>query len=423
MHNRRNFLKGATAISAITLLKPGTAFGSKANSAIRIGFIGCGGRGSSVIQSMVKNTDSCVVALADLFEDKLQSGRQFCNKLNTEKGFAQIETTHVFQGSKAYLKLLELNDVDAVLISTPAYAHPQFLEAAVAAGKHVYCEKPLATDVAGVNQALKAGIAAQNRVSVAVGFQLRHASPYMEMVKRIRNGAIGEIVTAQLYYFCCYLNMPWSTKVSNDEARIRAHFWFNALSGGTLLDQGIHLLDFCNNTLNAHPVSAVGVANRRGKNDPGDCMSNYQLIYEYPNQTNVTLQTTQFGPEWSDVCMRFLGEKGFAEAHYSKDVFIKGENKWDFFQSKGGADNLTKEQKAAGFFSALDDADANKDMEFINSIKSGNFLNEVESAAQSTLTAIMGREATITGRKVTWDETMKSNNHIDPKLNLSQFDK
>ena len=146
---RRSFIKNAAAVSAITILKPHTIFGSRANSAIRLGIIGCGNRGTAVISSMSANTNVNIIAMADLFDDKLQTARPKLNQLNATKGFPEIKQSNIYQGSKAYLKLLENKDVDAVLISSPAYSHVEFLEAAVAAGKHVYCEKPAATDVDG----------------------------------------------------------------------------------------------------------------------------------------------------------------------------------------------------------------------------------------------------------------------------------
>ena len=154
---RISFIKNGAAISAAIILKPGIVFGSRSNSAIRIGIIGCGSRGTTVISSMSKHTNTNIIAMADLFEDKLKTIAPKLNELNAVKGFPAISPANIFQGSKAYLKLLELKDVDAVLISTPAYTHPTFMEAAVAAGKHVYCEKPVATDTAGCKRVQKVG--------------------------------------------------------------------------------------------------------------------------------------------------------------------------------------------------------------------------------------------------------------------------
>lgn len=131
---RRTFMKSATAVSAFTILKPGTVFGTNANSAIRMGIIGCGGRGTAVISSMCKNTNAAIIAMADIFSDKLQAAFPVFNKLNAEKGSPVIPGANLYQGSKAYLSLLNNKDVDAVLISSPCYSHPGYIEAALAAG-------------------------------------------------------------------------------------------------------------------------------------------------------------------------------------------------------------------------------------------------------------------------------------------------
>src|SRR5882672_2243549 len=182
---RRSFIKNAAAISAISILKPSNVFSYKANSAVRLGLIGCGNRGTAVISSISANTNTNIIAMADLFDDKLQTAGPKLNQLNATKGFPEIKQSNIYQGSKAYMKLLENKDVDAVLISSPAYSHVDFLEAAVAAGKHVYCEKPVATDVDGCRRVVAVGEKLNGKQSVVIGFQIRYASAYAEMVSRI----------------------------------------------------------------------------------------------------------------------------------------------------------------------------------------------------------------------------------------------
>lgn len=420
---RRTFLKSTATVSAFSILKPGTVFGSKANSAIRIGVIGCGNRGTAVISSMIANTNSSIVAIADIFDDQLQKATPVFNKLNTDKGLPTLQASNIYQGSKAYLRLLENKNVDAVQISTPAYSHVDFLEAAVMAGKHVYCEKPVAPDVDGCKRAIQLGEKLNGKQSVVIGFQIRHASAYAEIVNRIQRGDIGELITVQLYYISSAVPIIALKNASPDEVRIRNHFYFRATSGGILLDQGIHMLDICNWALKAHPLNAVGRANNRARTEIGDTFSNYQVLYQYPNNVNVSIHTTQLGSQFGDVCCRFIGTKGIAEAHYSGGVFINGDNKWDSGIARSES-ALTPQQQAAGvFLSSLHDADANKEKTFIRSIETGNYLNETRSGAESTLTAILGRESATAQREMTWDEVYFSNQKIDPKLNLEQFDK
>jgi predicted dehydrogenase len=420
---RRTFLKSTATISAFSILKPDIVFGSKANSSIRVGVIGCGNRGTAVISSISANTNSNIIAIADLFDDKLPAAEKNFNQLNANKSFPALNKQHIHQGSKAYMRLLENKDVDAVLISSPAYSHVEFLEAAVAAGKHVYCEKPVATDVDGCRRVIQAGEKLNGKQSVVIGFQIRYASAYTEMVKRIQRGDIGELITVQLYYFSSGAPLIPLNNASYDEIRIRNHYYFRAMSGDILLDQGIHMLDVCNWALKSIPLNATGRGNATGRPNFGDAFSNFQVLYQYPNNINVSIHTSKVGPQFGDVCCRFIGTKGSAEAHYSGGVFINGDNNWDSGIVRNDAE-LTPQQQASGVFnSSLHDADANKEKAFINSIETGNYLNETRSGAESTLTAILGRESATTQREMTWDEVYFSGERLDPKLNLSQFDK
>jgi predicted dehydrogenase len=243
------------------------------------------------------------------------------------------------------------------------------------------------------------------------------------MVKRIQDGAIGDVITAQLYYFSSATQIKTFPNVPDDEARIRNHYHYRALSGGILLDQGIHMLDVCNWTLKEHPLKAIGTGGNKGGPKAGDTWNNFQVLYQYPNDINVSFHSTQVGPQFGDVCARFLGTKGSAEAHYSGGVFITGENKWDSGVMKGGAEPTPQQQAAGIFLSSLQDADAKKELAFIKSIETGRYLNETRSGAESTLSAILGREAAISRKETTWDEVRASNQRLDPELNLAQFDR
>jgi myo-inositol 2-dehydrogenase / D-chiro-inositol 1-dehydrogenase len=420
---RRNFLQSTAAISAVTLISPATAFGSKANSVIRIGIIGCGARGTSVITSMSDHTNINIIAMADLFEDKLENSKKILDEQNVKKGFLRILKTNTYLGSKAYLKLLENKDIDAVLISSPAYTHAEFLEAAVLAGKHIYCEKPASPDVAGCRKVEHVGNTVNGKLSIVIGFQIRYATPYVQMVNRIQRGDIGEILNVHLCYLATQLEFRDITGLSYDEARIRNQYHFHALSGGTMLDQSIHMIDVCNWTLQKLPVQAIGTGGKDATSKFGDTWKHFQVLYQYPG-INVSLMATQFGSHFGDVCAKFIGTKGTAEAHYSGGVFISGDNPWDSGVPRCGTSVPTEEQRRAGvFLSALQDADANKEIAFIKSIETGNYLNETLSGTESALTAILGREAAISGERIGWDELHNSNARLDPMLNLSQFDK
>lgn len=419
--NRRNFLTSTAALSALTILKPSTVFGTKANSAIRMGIIGCGNRGTTVITDMVNHTSTQIIAMGDLFGYQLEKAKPKFDKLNKDNDGVSIDKSKVYRGSKACNQVINDPDVDAVLISSPAYTHPKFLEAVVQAGKHVYCEKPVAPDVAGCHKVIQTGEKAKGKVSLAIGFQIRHATPYVEMANRIRRGDIGEVVNVQLYYISSVKKDPVQPiGDSREEFMIRNHFYFRELSGGILLDQGIHMIDVCNWVLNERPEEAQGNGNRKGAPDYGDTFSNYQALYNYPAERNVSIHSTQIGPQFSDVCARFIGTKGIAEAHYGRGVYIEGDNPWDSGIVKG--EEPTPEQRAAGAFtSALYDSTPNKVKAFIESIETGNLLNEAHSGATSTLSAILGRMSATSKEMKTWDEMYYSGQEFKPNLNLEQF--
>ncbi|MDD3789663.1 MAG: hypothetical protein PHO94_13365, partial [Petrimonas sp.] len=180
-------------------------------------------------------------------------------------------------------------------------------------------------------------------------------------------------------------------------------------------------IDVCNWVLDATPLHAIGDDGRKGNPGFGNAWTNYQVIYKYPDDVNVSVHSSKVGKIFGDVCARFIGTKGIAEAHYSGGVFISGENQWDSGVLRS-AGELTPESIARGATSSsLDDADKNKGKAFINSITSGKYLNQLESGCNSTLTAISGREAASRQEKITWDELVYTPQKIDPMLDLKQF--
>lgn len=420
--NRRNFIRNVSALSTLTLLKPDVVFASNNNSAVSVGLIGCGSRATGILNSMSASSNIQITAVADLFQDRLLQGIDFANGVNSKRGYPALKREKAYVGSDAYLRLLEHSDVDAVIIASPGYSHPGILEATVAAGKHVYCEKPVAVDAYGCNQVIGISRDINGAVTAFDGFQIRYATPYAEMAKRIKRGDIGEVVTVQLYYLSSGAEIIPHEGMSWDETRIRNHYHFHEISGGAYLDQAIHMIDLCNWVLDSTPRYAIGDGNRKGAPDFGNAWTNYQVIYNYPNDVNVSVHSCKFADVFGGVTARFIGTKGIAEAHYSGGVFITGEHEWDSGVLRSTAD-LTPESIAQGSTSSsLDDADTNKGKAFIDSIVSGSRLNQLESGCHSTLSAIMGREAAALQEKVTWDELLYTPGRIDPQLNLKQFD-
>src|SRR6516162_5451865 len=206
--NRREFLQaGSGVVTGMLLLDARTALGYEANSAVRHGLLGCGNRGSAVAESFARNTSARIVALADLFSDNLAAGEDRVNKLNASLGQSPIDSKLLFRGPHCYELLANLKDVDLIQISTPPYFHVQHLEVAVAAGKHVYCEKPVGVDIAQAKRALEIAKRVKPNQSVDVGFQCRNAPPIAALAEKIKAGALGNIATA-----CGNYNAPASTE-------------------------------------------------------------------------------------------------------------------------------------------------------------------------------------------------------------------
>jgi len=182
------------------LVKPELVRGRAVNSAVRIGLLGCGGRGTADATSMVVSAGARVAALGDLFQAQAERAKARFDKLGAKFSHPPAPQSQLYAGPEAYQKLFASTAADAVVIATPVYFHPAHFEAAVAAGKHVYLEKPVGLNMAGVHRVLNAAQKAKGRLSATVGLQLRHATPYVEMVKRIRGGAIGDIVCGLVHY-------------------------------------------------------------------------------------------------------------------------------------------------------------------------------------------------------------------------------
>jgi predicted dehydrogenase len=294
--DRRKFLGLAATTAGVMFIKPELAFGTAANSAVRVGLLGCGGRGTDDASSLVDTGGARVVALADLFQDQLDAARAHFDQIQQAKGYAALDASQLFLGAKAYEQIAASKEVDAIVVATPPYFHPQHLEAVVAAGKHVYLEKPVAVDVPGALRVIEIGKRAQGKLSLDVGFQIRDCPPFVELVKRIHNGALGTIVCGEAHYLTGYLDRPPRSNASPAELRLRNWVYDRVLSGDIIVEQNIHVIDICNWILQAHPVKASASGGRAGRpaND-GDAWGNYHVVFHYPNEVDVTFMQARWG--------------------------------------------------------------------------------------------------------------------------------
>jgi myo-inositol 2-dehydrogenase / D-chiro-inositol 1-dehydrogenase len=420
--NRRQFLQTTGAASGLLLIKPSTAFGYQANSAVRLGLLGCGSRGTSVATSFSQNTTAQVVALADLFADQLSAGHDHFNQVNASLGRQPVADKLLFRGPHAFEQLAASPDVDLIQISTPPLFHVQHLETAVASGKHVYCEKPVGIDVKQARQALEIAKRVKPTQSVDVGFQCRNAPPLAAVAERIKAGALGKMASVIANY-----NAPASLEkvrpnASADEQRLRNWLWYRALSGDILVEQNIHIIDLCNWILGAHPIKATATGGRNVLTHAGDCWDNYQVDFVYPGGVHMSFASTQFGAYGGfDAGLKFFGSNGSATAPYSGPVKILGTQPWAWQDSAQAASGSGAFAANGNFSDNLQFADRDKERTFIESITSGKPHNEIAAGVETALSCMLGRMAGYTHREVTWDELLADGETYELGMDIAQF--
>lgn len=394
---RRQFLQ-KSALAPFIVMSAQSALTASANSALSIGVIGCGGRGNYDARNFKRHTNSRITALADLFEDRLAA---------TQETFSD-DSPAVYAGFDGYQKVLN-DDVDAVIITSPPYFHPEQFEAAVQANKHVYLEKPVSVDTAGAQRVLKAGQKGDGQLTMMVGFQSRFHPHLQEAVQRVHDGAIGEIVCGDAFYHSGYLSMKDVSGLTPQQARLRNWLFDQVLSGDILVEQNIHVIDVCNWLLQDHPIQAKATGGRKVRTFTGDTWDHYEVIFEYPNQRMIVFSSTQFlDLGWGDSGERINGSKGAFDGR-SAAMEIRGENAW----KPGGASG-----EAGEAFFQSGAAEADKMKAFYQSVESQDYINEVPAGVQSTLSSVLGRTAAYRGQAVRWDEMIAENQALDAQLDI-----
>jgi predicted dehydrogenase len=316
----------------------------------------------------------------------------------------RVDDERSFSGFDAYGSVIA-SDVDLVLIATPPAFRPRHVAAAVEAGKHVFMEKPVAVDPAGVRSIIASSEkAARQGLAIVAGTQRRHEPKYRETIERLHGGAIGDIVAGQVYWNQGGLWMhPRKTEWSDMEWQIRNWLYFTWLSGDHIVEQHMHNLDVANWVLGSHPVKAVGVGGRQWRTDPayGHVYDHFAIDFEYPNGARVQSMCRQIDGTAAFVGERFAGTRGRTNASGT----IEGERAWRF-SAPGEPVNPYVQEHA----------------DLIASIRSGAPLNEGRQVAESTLTAILGREAAYTGAEITWEEILNAEQSLVPDtLALGEF--
>jgi predicted dehydrogenase len=402
------------------IVKPSVAFSYAANSAVQYGLLGCGKRGTSVATSFATNTQARVVALGDIFPDQLAIGKQHFDQLNSKLGVPAVDPKLTFHGWEAYKSMAANPHIDAVQISTPPFFHVEHMDILSAGGKHVYCEKPVGVDIPQTRRALQIAKRIDGKVSASVGFQIRSAPPFAEIVQRIHAGQIGKIASIAGYYNAPLATYPDRGAMPHDEQRLRNWLWDKTLSGDILLEQNIHVIDVCNWVMGSHPLKATARASRKVIQNFGNINDNYEVIFEYPGEVELVFSSTQFNaPGYFDVKETFFGTEGIAEMPYKGALRIQGQKQWTWTGSE--QESGAKFAADGAFSDNLADADKMKDRSFIESITGNKFQNQIAAGVESARTCMMARKSAETGRTVSWQDIEADTEQYQLGIEIRKF--
>jgi myo-inositol 2-dehydrogenase / D-chiro-inositol 1-dehydrogenase len=364
---------------------------------LRAALIGCGDRGTGAAFNFLDAGNGLsVVALADVFEDRLQRCRE---RLASEKN-NQVDDANCFIGFDAYEKALAA-DIDVALICTPTHFHPEQLKAAIAANKHVFMEKPAAVDPVGIRTVLVAARHADRAgLSIVTGNQRRHSRDYWEAYMQVRNGAIGEVLSATAHWNQgAWWNRTKRAGESDMEYNIRNWFNIKWLSGDHFLDQGIHNIDVATWFTGMIPTSAVGYGGR-ARRLTGDIFDFFSVDYVYPKNRRMLATARQIDGCDNNVSESVTGTKGvcYLQGNNKRIENFEGEVIWKYDYEKNPVKNPYVQEH----------------IHLVEAIRTGKRINQLEDLANSTMIAIMGREAAYSGKNISWDEIMASDLYYGP---------
>lgn len=402
--SRRDFIKtGSSLLIAGGVVAGGLSFARAANVAgsdlIKIGLVGCGGRGTgAAIQALnTSGGELKVTALADVFPDRLQQAVRSIKGAHGDK--LDCPPERQFVGLDGFRHVIE-SDIDLVILATPPGFRPLHFEAAVNANKHVFMEKPVATDAPGVRRVLAANAEAKKKnLAVAVGLQRHHEKAYIETIKRLQDGAIGDIILTRAYWNG---TTPWvrPRREGQTELEYQLYNWyyFTWIGGDHIVEQHIHNLDVINWLKNGYPVEANGMGGcevRKGK-DYGQTFDHHMIEFTYADGSKMLSQCRHIPGCWNAVSEHAHGSQGTADISGAKIYDLSGKMT---FSSSGGNGH---QEEHHDLFAAL---------------RRGERPNEGDYGALSTMTAIFGRMATYSGQKLSWDAALNSN------ISLADVDK
>jgi myo-inositol 2-dehydrogenase / D-chiro-inositol 1-dehydrogenase len=411
---RRDFLKttaiGGGALAAnLSMLANAHADGS---DEIKVGVIGCGGRGTGAADNVLHSTHHVkIYAMGDAFKDRLAGSLKELTEKSAKKqrvvelgNTVDVPPERQFVGLDAFEKVLN-SGANYIILATPPGFRPIHLAAAVAAGKNIFTEKPVATDSTGIRSVLATYDEAKKKnLAIGAGTQRRHQAGYLETIDRLKDGAIGDVVAGRCYWNQGHL---WvnkrQSKWTDLEYQMRNWYQFVWLCGDHIVEQHVHNLDVINWILDAHPVNAVGMGGRQVRTGPeyGQIYDHFAIDYEYPDGVHVLSMCRQIDGCANSVSEAVQGTRGSCQVNgYSIEMNgLKGAKRsWRRGRKPGDVDPYVQEHT-----------------DLIASIRAGKPYNELKTVAESTMTAIMGRMSTYTGKALTWERALGSKEDLTPK--------
>ncbi len=404
--DRRQLIGGTAALAAGAALS-GTQARSRAvdqigGREIRVALVGCGGRGTgAAAQALATEGPVKLVAMADAFEDRLGKSLENLQKVTGERQQAQrldVPPENRYVGFDAYRKAIDAG-ADMVILATPPGFRPEHFAYAIESGKHVFMEKPVAVDAPGIRSVMEtAKLSKEKGLKVGVGLQRHHYPLYQETVARIHDGAIGDVVAQRVYWNSSGVWVrPREPQQTEMEYQMRNWYYFNWLCGDHIVEQHIHNLDVANWVKNAHPVEAQGQGGRQVRNglDHGEIFDHHMVEYTYADGSTMSSQCRHIPGCWEQVAEFAHGSKGSAEVAAGV-LHMKGRDTWYFGEDEDDPYQLEHDH----LFAAM---------------REGTEFNEAEHGAIATMTAILGRMATYTGKKITWDEALASTERLAPE--------
>jgi predicted dehydrogenase len=401
---RRSFVKQSTLATGAVVLTPMVkneyGFQSSVDETIKVSLIGCGGRGTgAAVQALKASKNVKLVALCDAFMDRVEDSLKNIQKAIGD-GRADVLPEHQFDGFDGYKKAIELCDV--VILTTPPGFRPMHFKEAVEKGKHVFMEKPVATDAPGIRSVLETAKQARlKKLNVVVGLQRHYQDKYLQLVDRIHKGKIGDIVAAQAYWNGAGVWVrPREAGQTEMEYQMRNWYYFNWLCGDHIVEQHIHNLDVVNWVKQGYPVKAQGMGGREVRKGPdhGQIFDHHYVEFEYADGTIMNSQCRHIKNCWSQVNEVVIGTKG--KVNFGPGL-MSGKGGKVIYQHDENGDPNPYQVEHDLLFAA---------------IESGEYkYADTENGAKSTMTSILGRMATYSGKMVTWDEAIGSDVSLMPQ--------